>query len=427
MAIYDVDGNVISSDATILEEPSFFDIPIVALTVADGLPKSKDAGEVAAKIHYKSAKVSFAEYATLKVQGSSSATTYPKKNYTIKLFSDSANTQKDKRQFFDWKRTNKFVLKANWIDHSHSRNIVNARLWTQIMKSRSDFNSLPDALKQSHLAVDGFPVKVYANGVYQGLYTWNLPKSILYGLDDSIDANALLEADNKGKQSSLPSLFRASSDEYENWGDETHDVMPSVISTGWNRVLNFVYTSSDSTFVSDFQNYIDKQSTIDAYIFLYLACIVDNLGLNQFFYTYDANKWYQGMYDLDGTWGNPCFIPAKSDWYTYDTPFQTGYTIFNNGTGPSNLLYERVGNLFASAVKARYTELRGSVLSEDNIIACFDNFTHAIPPYLYAEDYAATTADGEFVNIPLVDSNNILQIRQFVRDRCEYVDGMILT
>lgn len=44
---------------------------------------------------------------------------------------------------------------------------------------------------------------------------------------------------------------------------------------------------------------------------------------------------------------------------------------------------------------------------------------------LYAEDYASTTGGGAFTGIPLVTTNNILQIRQFVRDRLSYADTLI--
>lgn len=423
--IYDVNGDVIDTGTADLEEPSYHDIPIVALTVEGGLPKSKDAGTVPAKIYYRSVGESFTAYATLKVQGSSSATTYPKKNYTIKLFTDEAMKDKKKVGFLDWKASNKYVMKANWVDHTHARNIVNARLWSKIMKSRSDYSTLPETLRKSPLAVDGFPIKVYGNGIYQGLYTMNLPKDALYGLSDKIANQVLLEADSKGAVNSDPVRFRAASDEYENWHDETHDEMTADTKAAWDRVLNFVYTSSNAEFVANLDSYIDKQSMIDAYIFLYTACVVDNLNNNQFFYTYDLSKWYAGMYDLDGTWGNPCFIPSKSDWYAYNTAFQSGYTVCNGG-GATNLLYERLGNLFTAEIRSRYEELRASVLSADNIVAMFDEFMISIPPYLYEEDYASTTAGGDYINIPLKTENNIIQVRQFVHDRLAYVDSMIL-
>lgn len=423
-SIYDVDGNIIVVNDTASVEPDYNDIPVVAITIDGWLPASKSEGNVPAIVEYKSKDTFFTDYCTLKVQGSSSSG-YPKKNYTIKLFSDSELTKKDKRAFRDWSESNKFVMKANWIDHSHARNIVNARLWTRIVKARSDFDTLPTQLKNSkHLAIDGFPVKVYANGVYVGLYTWNVPKSALYDLDDDIPSNAFIYGDSAQYSGSI--LFRAANDSANKWADETHDTKPQVIIDGWNRVLSFVYTSSDANFVSQFTNYFDKQSVIDQYIFIYLGCIVDNLAKNQTFFTYDAIKWYGGMYDMDGTWGCPPFPKNKSTWYDYNTAFQSGYTVCTDGDGTTNLFYERVGNLFASDIRTRYAELRNGILSESSICAEFDRFMSVIPPYLYAEDYAETTGNGDYTDIPLKETNNILQIRQFVRDRCTYVDSILM-
>ena len=42
--------------------------------------------------------------------------------------------------------SNKYVLKANWIDHTHARNIVSANLWSQIVASREDYDTLPEEL-----------------------------------------------------------------------------------------------------------------------------------------------------------------------------------------------------------------------------------------------------------------------------------------
>lgn len=419
MAIYDYQGNELYSDSTNHIEPQENDIPIVTI---DGiLPSAKADGDVPVVITYRSITDEFKSYSTVKVQGDSS-TTYPKKNFTIKLFSDSGRTKKLKKQFKDWdKERNKFVLKANWIDHSHARNVVNARLWRQIVKSRSDYESLPTELKKGNSAVDGFPVKVFNNGVYMGLYTWNLPKDSLYGLDEDIDSNAIVQGDSGTYSGSI--LWRASTNGGK-WSDETHDTMPSVITVGFDRLLNFVYTSTDTDFVANFSSYFDKQSIIDQYIFLYVGCIVDNIGKNQTFFTYNGSYYYGGMYDMDGTWGLPPW--NITGWKSADTAFQGGYSAVTEGTGETNLLYERVGNLFSADIVSRYQELRSSVLSADNINAEFDRFMSNIPPYLYEEDYASTTGNGNFTNIPLKTTNNAIQIRQFVIDRLAYVDSMIL-
>ena len=223
-------------------------------------------------------------------------------------------------------------------------------------------------------------------------------------------------------------LWRASTNDGK-WTDETHgDSAPTgVVAAGFNALLNFVYTSSDADFVSGFSTYFDKQSIIDQYIFLYAGCIVDNIGKNQSFFTYNGTYYYGGMYDLDGTWGLPPWNVASVGWKSAETAFQSGYCAVVEGTGETNLLYERVGNLFSADIVSRYQELRSSVLSEDNIALEFERFMCNIPPYLYAEDYAATTGNGNFTGIPLKDTNNIIQIRAFIRDRLAYVDSQILS
>ncbi len=419
MAIYDSKGKELFS-GTSPEEPQGNDIPVV--TIDGELPTSKDDGEIEVIITYKSLTDEFISYGTVKVQGDSS-TSYPKKNFTIKLFSNPTRKTKLKKQFRDWdKERNKFVLKANWIDHSHARNIVNARLWRQVVKSRSDYDSLPSALTNGNIAIDGFPVKVLNNGVYMGLYTWNLPKDALYGVDDGEEANAIVQSEGGGYSGA--NLWRASTMGTK-WSDELHDEITIPVATGFDGLLNFVYTSSDADFTSGFNTHFDKQSVIDQYIFIYLGCIIDNIGKNQTFFTYDCQKWYGGMYDMDGTWGLPPW--NITGWTSATSVFQDDYSAVAEGDGhTTNLLYERVENLFWSDIVARYTELRSSVLSADNINSEFERFMSPIPPYLYAEDYASTTGNGDFTDIPLKTTNNILQIRQFVIDRLEYVDSQIL-
>ncbi len=415
--IYDVNGAEVLQAVS---EPQVNDIPVV--TITGTLPSSKLEGDVNVRLSYRSMTEKFDSYATLKVQGDSS-TQYPKKNFTAKLYANAGRTNKLKKRFRDWdKARNKFVLKANWIDHSHARNIVNARLWTQIMKSRNDLAILPSALTSGNYAIDGFPVKVYNNGVYMGIYTWNLPKDSLYGLDDEEDTNAIVQGDSSQYSGSI--LWRSSTIDGK-WSDETHDSMPTVITNGFNSLLDFVYTSSDADFVSGFSAHFDLQSIIDQYILLYAGCIVDNIGKNQTFFTYNGSYWYGGMYDMDGTWGLRPWGTA-SGWLSPTAVFQTDYSAVSEGDKTTtNLLYERVESLFTSQIKTRYAELRESVLSEDNICAEFEKFMAPIPLTLYEEDYASTTGGGNFTDIPLASTNNIQQIRAFVVDRFAYMDAQI--
>lgn len=416
--IYDYFGNPVMITNG---EPADDDIPVVS--IEGELYATKAEGKSNITITYKSNTESFTDYATAKVQGDSSQY-YPKKNYTITLFTDSARKSKSKRLFRNWdKARNKFVLKANWVDHSHARNIVNARLWTQAVRARNDFDSLPSTLKQSNLAIDGFPVKVYHNGVYYGLYTWNLPKEAIYGVDSDEETNCIIQTD--GAQDGEAMAFRSSTMNGK-WSDELHDEMPTVIANSWTDILDFVYTSTDNIFINQIDSKIDLQSLIDVHIFLRAILATDMLLKNQTFITYDANKWYACMYDMDATWGMPGLVRQEEvNWRPYNAVFQDDYG--GIVTYATNYLHERIWNLFQNDVIARYQELRETVLSAGNILGEFDRFMCAIPPYLYAEDYAETTADGAFITIPGKTDNNILQIRDFVVKRLEYVDGTILT
>ena len=125
-------------------EPAENDIPKVFI---DGvIPTTKDA--VDAELTYISKTLSFHAYIEIKCQGTSSMS-YPKKNFTIKLFEDDSRTIKKKIAFRNWGEQNKFCLKANWIDISHLRNVVSAQLWGDIVKSRSNYETLPELLRES--------------------------------------------------------------------------------------------------------------------------------------------------------------------------------------------------------------------------------------------------------------------------------------
>ena len=125
-------------------EPATNDIPKVFI---DGvIPSTKD--DVNAELTYISKTLNFHAYITIKCQGNSSMS-YPKKNFTIKLFKDEARTEKLKVNLKGWGKQNKFVLKANWIDISHLRNIISARIWGDIVKSRPNYENYPEELRTS--------------------------------------------------------------------------------------------------------------------------------------------------------------------------------------------------------------------------------------------------------------------------------------
>ena len=394
-------------------EPAVEDIPKVFF--GGGVQQTKD--EVTVPFRYISKTLDFSCYAKIKAQGDSSML-YPKKNQTIKLYKDAACTEKQKVDFRGWGKQSKFVLKANWIDLSHARNLVSARIWGDVVKSRAEYTALSELLRTSpnQGAVDGFPIKLYANGVYQGRYTLNIPKDAwMANMYNELDEHCILCSENYKS-----SCFReAAVINGDDWSDEVHDTVPDSIKTRWNEVISFVMNSTDEEFKNNLKNYLYVDSLIDYYIFGLVACDLDGYGKNQVYFTYDGVRWFASLYDKDSTWGlywnGGRFVP-----YNYS---RDEYEDFVNGQG--NLLYIRLAALFSDEIKARYNELKSGAMSIPNIINHFERFMDVCPLDLVKEDYASTTGDGAFTAIPSQSTNNIQQIRDYLVNRYQYVDTLL--
>ena len=424
---FDASGNAVAQDApegggsvVPTVEPAEDDIPKVFFGKA--LPHGKS--DTVMSFRYISKTKDISGWCITKAQGNSSMG-YPKKNQTVKLYSDAACTEKLKVNFKGWGEQYKFCFKANWIDTLHVRNIVSARLWGDIVRSRSNYASSPAELQSSpnQGAVDGFPIKLYAGGVYQGRYTINIPKDAwMANMDDSLDTHCILCGENYES-----GCFRAPAiiDETD-WTDEIHDTVPESILTRWNECISFVMNSTDEEFRANIGNYFDLTSLLDYHLFGLASCGVDAYGKNQLYMTWDGQKWYACMYDMDATWGA---IWDGSQFKGYDFPRES-YEDFNwvaaTGTNrEGNLLYVRIYELMLDALLVRWGELKNGPLSIDNIINRFERFTDICPPWLIEEDYASTTANGAFVNMPSKDTNTIQRLREFATKRIEWVTSYL--
>lgn len=402
-------------------EPQLMDMPRIYFSEGT-LPTSKTATVM--KFDYYSKTTEYHGYVDIKCQGTSSMS-YPKKNFTIKSYKDKDKTKKLKIDFKGWGEQTKFCLKANWIDITHARNVVSARLWGDVVKTRSDYaTALPELLRTSpnQGAIDGFPVLVYANGVYQGRYTLNIPKDgWMSNMDDALDTHCILCGENYGS-----GCFRAAPViDGTDWSDELHDVVPATIKTSWTNVINFVMTSSDAEFKANLSNYFDVNSLIDYLLYGIVSTGLDAFGKNQIYFTYDGIKWIASMYDMDSTWGlwwNGSKFVA-TDYARED--FQDLKDEGNGVTKQGNLLYLRLQQLFIPQLKTRYAELRKDVLSVSHIIQKFEEFNDVCPKDIVQEDYASTTGEGKFTGIPSKTTNNIQQLRSYINARLTYVDGYI--
>ena len=351
---------------------------------------------------------SYEGYAKMKVQGSSSVA-YPKKNYTLKLYKDSEFESKNKINV-GWGKENKYVIKANWVDFSNARNVVSCRLWGDIVASRpySETQARLAGLKTNGGAIDGFPVAVYMNGEFYGLYTWNVPKDewmfdmgdseteAILGADDwnHTDFNTLIGSFHEDASGDIVSkdggweLVYCGSDDYS-WVAESFDAL-----------IKFCQENDGDAFRNGIHDYLDVDAAIDYIIYMYAVCMRDNASKNMLWITYDGKVWTPSVYDQDGTFGQSWDgVNAASASYCLPT-VKNGKVNPNIPFGPNAhpvnfILWDRILNCFTEEVLLRYQYLRQTTLSVSNMIAELQAFEDSVPESIYAADRDKWAADRE--------------------------------
>lgn len=395
-------------------EPATDDIPKVFFD-GDTTDMSKN-NEKVLKISYRSLTTSFDGWVKMKWQGTSSIH-FAKKNYTIKIYEDEALETKKKVNMKGWGEQNKFCLKANFVDITHARNIVSARLWSQIVDTRADEDKASFMTNSpNNGAVDGFPIKLYLNGKFEGIYTWNIPKDAwMFGMDEDDANNCVLcaEQNNNGNNDlALGSEFRAECAlDGSDWSVEVPDSATDSVKTGFNNLISFVMNATDEEFKANLGNYANVQSLLDYFVFMIVDCGNDSAGKNILMVTEDGGIiWYISAYDKDSTWGQD------------QQQSESATTVYPDDFHETNsLLWERMIKCFTEELKANYSRLRATVLSWQNIFDAFERFGDVIGEDLYAKDKNCG------YTLPGTAWNSIDYIESWTKSRLEYTDSYFAT
>lgn len=374
-----------------------------------GLPVLKITGNTASMTKDNEVSLTYV-YGTLsgsckmKWQGSSSIK-WPKKNYTIKFDNPF-------EAYTGWGSQKKYCLKANYIDFSHSRNLVNAKLWGQVVRSRNNVSERLTALVNCG-AVDGFPICLFINDVYQGIYTFNIPKDgWMFGMGSGAN-EAIVCAGGADDTSAVK--FRKADVVLDT--DFDLEYVPDENNTGWvktslDRMIAACINSNGTDLDTTVAQYLDWDSVIDYIIFTTLQNGFDGLFKNYLLATYDGVKWFFSAYDMDSTYGL----------YWDGTQFCKTNEPYNNRASVGefcrlNRAMELVKTHKKDALKARYAELRADILSEDNIATTFANFMGGIPKALFDKECTI------WKNLPSTATNNLYQITDFYRRKCAVIDA----
>ena len=450
-------------------ESSFIQIPeprfaIINVSNIDSMPTTKTQNKKAFLEFWDMQGNYFKKHAILNAQGRSSMS-LPKKNIAIDLCDDEwVGDTTPKLRIGNWVPQDSFHMKANYTDFFRGVGTVTYKLYEEIVNTRGVFEDRPwkkalidiDKIGTSTKSIgnpyvgnfnlltdtgalcfpEGFPVACYLNGLFYGIFTWQLKKhrdnyhmnkataehvhldGIVnkdYFWGGTIDWSQFEVRNPKNLYAIGGNKYDADIKQEEIAGDTEVNAwialgkLPddTVISSKIKKNLqltakvkkyilafsqfltevkaaastyeNSSKTSSDlDTFKAVFEKYFDTDNVIDYLIISDISNNYDGIwGNNWQLFTYDGKKWWIGLYDVDGTWGN----------------HYTGSKIVNVLTGHSSgsmdMPFGYIIKYYDKELKARYEELANQgIISYNHISAMLRNFTLKIGTSFYDDEYS---------------------------------------
>lgn len=328
--------------------------------------------------------------ATLKWQGQSSLS-FPKKNFTIKF--DKSFTAKG-----GWLATDTYVLKGNFNDYTHARNIVSARLWGDVVKSRGwstedildndgtpllDNDGTPLQIYQDTMpglinggAIDGFPIMLVVNGDFYGLYDFQIKKSrTMFGFEKDNHSQYAISCERTPQNKNDAAIhFKGAAIldgndyDYEYVADDGDKANAKA---SFNYMLQKVVDATGSDYAKTLEGYLDVDSVIDYMLFTALITASDDVTKNFLMLSYNGTKWYFSAYDMDCTFGN------WQDGWIREDPDHAVPSIQH--WRDANRAMHLVCAYDADRVKARYQELRKGPLSDTNVYKRFISYMSLTP------------------------------------------------
>lgn len=362
------------------------------------------------------------KYATLEVQGASSAI-YPKKNWTIAFFKDAEYSKEYEFRIGNLVPHSEYVFKANWIDATHCRNIVSNRLWEQFIQARSGYpkrecevaydatdTDVMHRIDTGALChVEGFPCVLYINDEFYGIGDFNIGKKRAnYNLNKSSATQVQMQAEQH-----IDFLnFEKSTTKWEirNPKNGTFNSVESIVAP-W-------FASNDPTdadFKTNFQTTHDLQNAIDYLIFIEMLYADDCVDKNFQLTTWDGEKFYLLPYDLDTTfnlwWDGSKYTDPSDPSVVHST---------NNVTQSAMDFWDGFLDAYRTEIAARYNELKSKgVISVDNIYNLCTELTRK---------YGKDLFQKEQTKWPTIPSNtqihtSVSQILDWIEDRITWMDS----
>jgi spore coat protein H len=340
----------------------------------------------------------------IEIRGGSSQS-YPKKSYELSFWTDTLGVSNRDVSLLGMRNDNKWNLQAMYNEPLRLNNKVSHELWLDINQLYYK-DKEPDAKSGITLKY----IELFVNNQYKGVYA----------LSERVDRKQLkLKKYNNGIKGELykginsydavnfknaPTFDNTSS----TWGGFEHKEPAEMINwTNLYDFVSFVTTSKDEDFRRQYQQRFRLDNAVDYYILLNLLRATDNCGKNIYIAKYKADEpYYYVPWDLDGVFGY--------NWQGLQD--NTTNDVLTNGFY-DRLMEDCAATGFRSALIARWTALRTTVITEDYILAKFkSNNDYLLANNIYEREHLAW-------NQYQYDEKQLTYVASWLKSRLAYLDG----
>lgn len=373
-----------------------------------------------------------------------------------------------------WGMQTKFCAKADYIDPSHMRNVVCARIWGEMVASRGDRigTAAPAALLNApnYGAIDGFPITISINGVPNGLYCFNIPKD---AWEFNMSSGYVVGGENNSSKACrwqsdavIPSTiteFSSSSTyakgAYVVYDHVVYECTTAVVTAGnfksgnwtahfevevnkvgagtddaaaasslYNAIAAVKAATTDWDTTADVTNVLDVDSVYDYFIFTLYINNNDALARNILYSSYDGTKWHMNAYDLDTTFG---FNPYGTAMFSVSANRDADERCNIPKAAAMNGLMQHMVDYSPDKLKARWQKLRegyttGSganevfhegLLSDEHVFEKLSEFAFFISDAAYHGDRSL------WEQMPSTGVVSIPQFMEFYRMHGKFLDS----
>lgn len=396
---YSLQDNSPYSDISKLEQK--YNLPIMLISGDTSGMNHDTAKNITYK--FKNGHTYLEGHGTLKWQGSSS-TTFPKKAYRLKTTKSDFQSKNKIKVIPSWDYHHKFNIKAYYNDGLLSRDPVAAQVGGAIWAQRNDLPK--DLVKEDNFGfIDGFPILLYINNQFQGVYSFNLPRPEFDYTKWAImgaEYNDITEFKKIGSEG-----VKLDGSDFESLNPE--DTPTAEEKTAVTELIRWVINSSDEEFKNNLDKHFNINSLIDYVVFTNIVGARDAYGKNQILMTWDGKIWYYQSYDLDCIY-NANWMGGK----TFESP-QVGDELY---FGSNNNLFVKFSRLFKDKIAQRYQEVR-QWCTPDYILRLFKARVDQIGQDNFEREWSMW-------NDPSKDTEDFKQLRSAVYDHFKVADAVWL-